>query len=87
MLKGPPPWRSTSYDRYVSKTSDQAFDAEHRPGATTPYSGLYRCMGCGKEDVSTEGHPLPPQNHHQHTQAQGAILWRLAVFADHRQKG
>jgi hypothetical protein len=29
---------------------------------------------------------LPPQNHHQHTQQQGAIRWRLAVIADHEPK-
>jgi hypothetical protein len=70
----------------VQNTTDPVFDAEHRPSVPTPLSGIYRCMGCGVEAVSTQGHPLPPQNHHQHTLAQGAIRWRLIVFADHRPK-
>ena len=73
------------YDDYVRKNAtDPAFDGEHRPGATAPLSGIYRCVGCGREDISKEGNPLPPQNHHQHTTVQGAVRWRLAVFADHR---
>lgn len=67
------------YAQYIRQLSDPTFDGEHRPGTATPFSGIYRCLGCGREDVSTEGHPLPPQNHHQHTQAQGHIRWRLAV--------
>jgi hypothetical protein len=74
------------YDQYVTKSTDAAFDSIESPGAATPHSGIYRCMGCGREDVSTQGHPLPPQNHHQHTTQQGAIRWRLAVFADHKPK-
>ncbi|WP_230944020.1 pentapeptide repeat-containing protein [Burkholderia vietnamiensis] len=36
-----------------------------------------RCEGCGQNAVSTCGHPLPPQNLHQHTANQGRIRWRL----------
>jgi hypothetical protein len=72
--------------RYLDTSDDAAFDAVHHPGAVTPYSGIYRCMGCGKEDVSTQTLPLPPQNHHQHTAAQGRIQWRLVVAADHSEK-
>jgi hypothetical protein len=39
-------------------------------------------MGCGREDVSEKGKPFPPQNHHQHTLAQGLIRWRLIVYSD-----
>ena len=74
------------YDQYIHQMNDTAFDGEHTPGTSTPLSGIYRCLGCGREDVSTQGHPLPPQNHHQHTQAQGRIRWRLAVWADHQPK-
>jgi hypothetical protein len=31
------------------------------------------------EVTSVAGYPLPPQNHHQHTPAQGAIVWQLRV--------
>ena len=65
---------------YLSLSSNAAFDGLHRPGAPTPYSGIYRCEGCGQEATSVYPHPLPPQNHHQHTPAQGAIRWRLAVW-------
>ena len=60
---------------HVSNASD--FDRTNSPGVTTPYSGMYYCDGCGREIVSEKNKPLPPQNHHQHTQAQGSIRWRL----------
>lgn len=62
------------------------FDKEFHPGAEAPHSGIYRCMGCGREVTSEEGNPLPPQNHHQHTSSQGAIRWRMVVYADHTPK-
>jgi len=75
------------YAVYLARnTTDPAFDSEHQPGAVTPLSGIYRCGGCGREIASTQGHPLPPQNHHTHDRAQGSIRWRLTVFADHRPK-
>jgi hypothetical protein len=64
---------------YVTLDNSVAFDAVHNAGVPTPYSGIYRCEGCGKNDVSTRGHPLPPQNHHQHTAIQGTVRWRLVV--------
>jgi hypothetical protein len=71
---------------YLQQSQDGVFDADHKPGEATPHSGIYRCMGCGREAVSEEGKPLPPQNHHQHTTAQGAIRWRMIIYADHRAK-
>jgi hypothetical protein len=67
------------YDKYLKQSSHAAYDAIHDPGAAAPYSGIYRCEGCGLNDVSTHGHTLPPQNHHQHTAAEGKIRWRLIV--------
>jgi hypothetical protein len=67
------------YPQALKQNSDKAFDALHTPGAPTPYSGIYRCAVCGKEDVSTHGHPLPPQNHHQHSTGAGPIRWQLIV--------
>ena len=64
---------------YLQQSNHAAYDAIHQAGSATPYSGIYRCEGCGENAVSTHGHPLPPQNHHQHTAAQGAIRWRLIV--------
>lgn len=70
----------------LTHSVDQNFDSVHQPGSATPFSAVYRCVGCGREIVSEEGRPFPPQNHHQHTQAQGAIRWRMVVYADHRPK-
>ena len=66
---------------YIKESDSSAFDAIHNPGSNTPNHGIYRCEGCGHEIVSEKDKPFPPQNHHQHTQAQGAIRWRLIVFS------
>jgi len=67
---------------FFAKDSGAAFDQVHSPGIKTPFSGIYRCEGCGREDVSIKGAPLPPQNHHQHSYSQGTIRWRL-IAATH----
>ncbi len=71
---------------FLTHSLDGVFDGDNHPGSTAPRSGIYRCMGCGREITSEESHPLPPQNHHQHGVGQGAIRWRLIVYADHRPK-
>jgi hypothetical protein len=70
------------YESYLQKSSGDAYDYTYDPSATTPHSGIYRCMGCGREIAANKGNPLPPQNHHQHSSGQGAIKWRLIVYAD-----
>jgi hypothetical protein len=74
------------YGAYLTESQDASFDSTHKPGATPPHSGIYRCMGCGREIVAEEGRQFPPQNHHQHSTQQGAVLWRMIVYADHRPK-
>lgn len=74
------------YNQYLIKVDHAAFDAIHKPSAETPFSGIYRCMGCDTEIVSEKSRPLPPQNHHQHTLEQGEIRWRLVTYADHKHK-
>jgi hypothetical protein len=49
------------------------------PGDDVPVSGIYRCVGCNKEITSNSPDCFPPQNHHQHTTAQGTIRWKLNV--------
>ena len=71
------------YSKYLTQINSHEFDTIHKPGSTTPFSGIYRCEGCGKEIVSEENKPFPSQNHHQHSVAQGAIRWHLVVFAQH----
>lgn len=74
------------YPNVLGQTQDAAFDQIHHPGGNVPHSGIYRCEGCGREVVAEEARSFPPQNHHQHTPQQGAVRWRLAVYADHRPK-
>jgi len=66
------------YNQWVQQTTSDAFDKVYKPETATPFSGIYRCQVCGWNDVSTHGHPLPPQNHHQHP-GNEPILWRLLV--------
>jgi hypothetical protein len=67
------------YSNYLAQSQHAYFDSLYEPGQITPYSGIYRCEECGREDTSISGKPLPPQNHHQHTPRQGPIRWRLVV--------
>jgi hypothetical protein len=57
-----------------------AFDAVYHPGTPTPHSGIYRCIVCGAEIASNASNPLPPQNHHQHSD-KSPIRWKLLVYA------
>jgi hypothetical protein len=65
----------------IGTSASDEFDKKYGPGANVPHSGIYRCLACGRDIASNAGTPFPPQNHHQHTPAQGAIVWRMAVFA------
>jgi hypothetical protein len=69
------------YAQFLKTSDHSSFDDILNPGASTPHSGIYRCEGCGHEVASNAGNPLPPQNHHQHNTSQGAIRWRMAVYA------
>lgn len=71
------------YPAYFQQSDSTAFDVIHAPADATPWSGIYRCEGCGKAVTSIQGNELPPQNHHQHTPAQGRIRWRLAASHSH----
>lgn len=51
----------------------------YSPGDDVPVSGIYRCLGCGREVTCNDPDHFPPQNHHQHTEAQGKIRWRLNI--------
>ena len=74
------------YAHYLSRNDDPAFDQENSPGTRARFSGIYRCMGCGREAACNQGDPLPPQNHHQHNPGQDAIRWKLIVYADYTQR-
>ena len=65
--------------QFLATSDSNLFDQTHPPGAQTPYSGIYRCEVCGREDCCNFGNPLPPQNHHQHLRGEGPIRWRMVV--------
>ena len=71
---------------YILQSEDEIFDEEYRAGKKATRAGIYRCSGCGREIASEQREPLPPHDHHEHTQRQGAIRWTLIVYADHRPK-
>ena len=64
----------------IKRVTDPAFDKEYRPGAMPEHPGIYRCLGCGREALGEHGRMLLPQEH-PHSQQQGPVVWRLAVFA------
>jgi hypothetical protein len=72
--------------KYLRSYDSSEFDLEHKPGQMPRFSGVYICVGCGREIVAEESKLLPPQNHHQHSSNQGAIRWKLIVYADHTPK-
>jgi hypothetical protein len=74
------------YNGFLKRSDEAVFDDAYPLGAATPHSGIYRCEECGREIVSEQDKPFPPQNHHQHNAAQGDIQWRLIVYADHEPK-
>lgn len=63
------------------------FETIFEPTQSTPWSGIFRCEGCGKEIVHVSEKPLPGWDDHKHSFQQGWIRWRLIVagggsFAD-----
>jgi len=68
------------YGSYLHHSDDSKFDKIYHPGSAPDHSGIFRCEGCGLEVVGEASRTLPPQNHHQHTTAQGAIRWKLLVW-------
>ena len=70
---------------HVGPSSSSEFDTVHSVGAAAPHAGIYRCVGCGHEIGIAQGHTLPPQGHPQHASNQGAIRWKMLVYAVHKQ--
>ncbi|CAN5720086.1 hypothetical protein BH11PSE1_BH11PSE1_16850 [soil metagenome] len=65
----------------IERGNPAAFHTVHHPGEATPFSGIYRCLSCGLEAVSTKGHPLPPQHfRHRHPLP---IHWQLVAASRH----
>lgn len=72
------------YNQFLAVEQGPEFDALYLPGQPTPFSGVYRCEGCGHSVTSVHSHPLPPQNHHQHKNVLTLIRWRLVVKSHFR---
>jgi hypothetical protein len=72
------------YRQFIEQTDHDLFDRNHRPIEFAPRSGIYRCMGCGREVAVPEGGALPGYGHHAHGAEEGPPRWRLIVYADHR---
>jgi hypothetical protein len=68
------------YSQYLNTNQHKDFDTLHSPGEKPVNSGIYRCMGCGKEISHNANVSLPPQNHHQHSNGT-AIQWKMVVCA------
>ena len=75
---------SYKYERYIARSSSEEFDRDHQAGHVAPFSGIYLCIGCGRETAINHDEPLPSRNHHDHAPGRGAILWRLIVYASHQ---
>ena len=58
-----------------------AFDAIHNPGSIVPYSGIYRCVNCGREQCCCKDDPFPIQDQHEHA-ADALSVWSLLVMCD-----
>lgn len=72
------------HGQYLHQNNHEEFDREYSPGVDCPNSGIWRCVNCGDEIAANKGDPLPPQNHHQHAPGNGAIRWKLLIFATQR---
>jgi hypothetical protein len=72
---------SYKHGEYLHQNQHEEFDRVLTPGTIAANSGIYRCVGCGDEVACNKDNPLPSQNHRQHNPNQGAIRWKLLVFA------
>ena len=79
--------KAVAHGRAGGYSYDWPFDTVHGPGATVPFSGIYRCTICGREEVFVGNTTLPPQNHHAHAPGLTDILWRLSAYARHAAHG
>lgn len=72
------------YAEAFQHASGPVFDLVFTPGRRVPYSGIYRCTGCGDEVALNKGTPFPSQNHHQHRPHYTRIRWQLVAAAVQR---
>jgi len=67
------------YLTHLEPTSSEEFDKSYHPGERVNWSGIYRCIVCGREIMHSNDNLLPDENHHPHSPDQGSSQWRLVV--------
>jgi len=67
------------YWHFLEQQAGPEYDATYEAGVPAPYSGIYHCEACGGSIASLRSCPLPSQDHHRHSPAQGRIRWQLIV--------
>jgi hypothetical protein len=67
------------YMHFLMYEEGEEYDTTYKAGTRAPFSGIYYCEACGGSITSIGSQPLPSQEHHLHTPAQGSIRWRLAI--------
>jgi hypothetical protein len=67
------------YSYFLMHEDGPEYEATYKAGTAAPFSGIYYCQACGGSITSLRSQPLPPQDHHPRTPAQGPVRWRLAV--------
>ena len=75
-------WHTNQSNLVLSDGTAACWRGVYGPADEVPVSGIYKCAGCKKEITSNAGDLFPPQNKHQHTQAQGSVRWKLIVRTD-----
>lgn len=72
-------WHTSASKLTLVNDTNDWWRTTYSTGDSVPVSGIYTCTGCKREITSNKNDPFPPQNHHQHTTAQGAVKWKLNV--------
>lgn len=72
-------WYTNGSSLTLSDGNGDWWKTIYGPSDNVPVSGIYRCVGCGKEVTCNDPDRFPPQNHHQHPSQQGTVRWKLNV--------
>lgn len=67
------------YARELANAQDGRFDRVFPAGRPVLFTGIYRCLGCGREDVGKAGETIRPNEAHNHPDP---ISWHLLVCAE-----
>lgn len=65
--------------RLLGRENGDEYDLFYNAGDKAPYTGIYRCAGCGNSRAAYKGDRFPPPNHHDHNALQTKMRWQLVV--------